>query len=262
MRDWPFLHKLRTLTTTASTQFKPLPFDIEQVESVFVTVSSIRYTPKLLHSREDWDLINRNSYNSDIPEYAFVYNGELGLWPTPATSGNTVSVNGKVRVADLSIADYTTGTVDTATNGDETITGSGTTWTKPMVGRWLRITESDVVASSGDHVWYEIASRTSNTELELVRKYNGTSLTTGAAAAYIIGQMPLLPEAFHDLPVLKAVETYWDMEGNHEKALTFKRRHDEGLGDMLKQYVSNITDPVLEEGEDRLLINPNLVISL
>src|SRR4051812_35032235 len=60
-RDWPFVHRLRTATTVASTQFVNLPYDIEQVESIFVTVSTTRYVPKLITSREEWDIINLNT---------------------------------------------------------------------------------------------------------------------------------------------------------------------------------------------------------
>src|SRR3990167_9150868 len=74
--DWPFLHRLRTATTVASTTFVNLPYDIDQVESVFVTVSDTRHTPKPAPSREFWDQLHYNTYNSDIPEYLFVYNGQ------------------------------------------------------------------------------------------------------------------------------------------------------------------------------------------
>ena len=46
MHDWPWLEKLRTLTTVASTQSYNLPYDCDQVRSVSVIVSSTRYTPK------------------------------------------------------------------------------------------------------------------------------------------------------------------------------------------------------------------------
>ena len=209
MADWPFLHRLRTLNTEASTTFINLPHDVDQVESVFVTVSSTRYNPIPAPSREFWDRLHYSSYTSDIPEYWFIYNGQLGLWPKPATASNVISLNCKIRVIDLNTADYTTGTIDIVTNGDETFTGSGTTWTSPMAGRWLRITHSDTAASAGDGLWYEISSITSGTVFEAVRKYGGTSLTTGASASYTIGQMPLLPETFHDLPGLYAAFRYW-----------------------------------------------------
>src|SRR3990167_8243369 len=77
--DWPFLHRLRTVATVASTTFVNLPYDIDQVESVFVTVSNTRYTPRPASSRQFWDELHYSVQTSDTPEYWFVYNGQLGL---------------------------------------------------------------------------------------------------------------------------------------------------------------------------------------
>lgn len=259
MRDWPFLHRLRTMTTVASTQFGALPYDIEQVESVFVTVSSQRHTPKLITSREQWDVLNRNTYTSDIPEYAYVYNGELGLWPTPATSSNTISVNGKVRVIDLNTADDTARTITTLANGSTALTVSAGL-TVQMAGFWIRPTFS-TTANTGDGVWYEIASVTNATTATLVRKYGGNSIAVGTAAC-TIAQMPLLPEPFHDLPIFKAAETYWDVNNNPKKTAIFSQKYKEGVAAMIEQYGTPITDMVIDDGEGRGEINPNLVISL
>ncbi len=259
--DWPFLHKLRTATTEASTTFVNLPHDIDQVESVFVTVNSTRYTPIPAPSREFWDELHYTSQNSDIPTYWFIYDGQIGLWPQPSSSGNIISINAKIRVSDINIADYTTGTVDIITNGDATITGSSTVWTSPMAGRWIRTTHSDTAASSGDGLWYEISSITSGTELETVRTYGGTSLVTAAAASYIIGMMPLLPEAFHDLPEIYGAFRYWSKE-NDKRADVFKSLLTEGLSNLFTTYGLNDLSMVIDDGEFRDLLNPNLTITL
>src|SRR3990167_3960316 len=200
--DWPFLHRLRTVTTVASTTFVNLPYDIDQIESIFVTVSSTRYNPKPAPSRAFWDKLHYSSHNSDTPEYWFVYNGQIGLWPRSSTSGNTISINGKIQVPDLGVADYTTGTISDVTNGDETVTFASTSLTYPMTGRYLRITLDDGT-DSGDGLWYEISSITDTTHLELVRKYGGTTITAGSQA-HTIGQMSPLPESAQDLPEIYA----------------------------------------------------------
>lgn len=257
--DWPFLHRLRTAVTKASTTFVKLPYDIDLVESVFVTVSSTRYTPKPAPSREFWDELHYSSYTSDIPEYWFVYNGEIGLWPQPATAGNTISIDGKIRVQDLNVADYTTGTITTATNNDETIVISGSTLTYPMVGRWLRITADDGT-DSGDGLWYEIASITSTTELELVRKYGGTSIAAGAQV-YTIGMMPQLPESYHDLPELYGSYRYWSKEKDTRKE-EFKVMLADGINSLVNDYGISDLSMVIDDGSDSTIINPNLTISL
>jgi len=257
--DWPFIHRLRTAVTAANTTFVELPYDVDQVESVFVTVSGTRYNPKPAPSREFWDQLHYSVQTSDTPEYWFVYNGQLGLWPRPATASNVISINAKIRVIDLGIADYTTGTIVSITNGDETLTGSGTSWTSQMVGRWVRITHADT-ALTGDGVWYEIGSVTDTTHLETVREYGGTSIAAGSAT-YTLGQMSLLPEAYQDLPEIYAAHRYWHKEQD-ERATEFKNLLDEGIRDLFKTYGVNDLSMVLDDGGDESILNPNLTISL
>lgn len=273
MRDWPWLERLRTLTTAASTAAYTLPYDCDQVREVAVIISSKRYVPRISPSQQHWDRLNAVTSVSDIPEWMRVFNGQLQLWPTPATAGNTINVTQKTRVIDLSSADYTTGTITTSstTSGVTTITGSGTTWTSSMVGRWIRIATSDAGAAlAGDGLWYEIASVPSTTTLTLTRAYGGTTIS-GASATYIIGQMPLLPEAFHDMPWLWASGTYWQKE-NDDRGEKYLGQHGIiGSGSTLSTgrvklleatWSSPTTDLVIDDGGSEEAINPNLTISL
>lgn len=259
-RDWYFLHKLRTVSTTASTQFTTLPFDFEQVESVFVTVSSTRYTPFIIRSRAEWDMLNITTYTSDIPTYAYVFDGQVGLIPTPTSTGTLISVNGKIRVPDLNIADVTNITIAELANGSAALTASGSL-TVPMAGLWIRPTYS-TTANTGDGRWYEIASVESATAATLVRLYGGTTITGGTAAS-TIAQMPLLPEPFHPTPVYKAAATYWYTEGNKIKGDNFMGLYQGGIDTLTTQYTSESTDPVVDEGiRPKRIINPNLAFEL
>lgn len=269
MRDWPFLERLRTLTTVASQANYALPYDCDQVREVAVIVSGTRYTPRQVPNQEFWDDLNQTSYTSDIPEYWYSFAGSLYLWPTPASSGNTINVTQKSRVIDLSVADYTTGSILTATNGSTAIVGSATTFTANMVGRYLRIDYANG-ANTGDGLWYEIAGYTSATEITLTRAYGGNSITAGSAS-YTIGQMPLLPEAFHDLPWLWAAGQYWMKEAD-QRGISMLATHGDigsaysastGRVRLLEQaYSAGSTDMVINDGGDQDIINPNLTISL
>lgn len=258
--DWPFLHRLRTTTTQASTTFVPLPYDVDLVESLYVTVGGTRYTPEACPSRKRWDELHYSTYESDFPEYYFIQDQQLGLWPTPSTAGNTITINARIRVVDLNVADYTTGTITTATNGDQTIVGSGTTWTYPMTGRWLRITYDDGT-DSGDGQWYEISSITDNTNLELVRNYGGTSMSAGSQA-YTIGMMPQLPEAYHLLPELYGAYRYWMKEKDTTRAGGFKSELLGGINDLQSSYSIQDLSMVIEDGVDDQIVNPNLIVNL
>jgi len=275
LKDWPFLTRNRSITTTASIQFTALPYDCDQVQeiSVIPAGSTIRYTPTEITSRQRWDELNLTSFESDIPEHYFVFAGQIGLWPKPASTGNTIYVQQKTRVIDLSAADYTAGSITTSatTAGVTTLTGNGTTWSTSMVGRWIRITYTDAAASLvGDGQWYEIASVPTTTTMTLVRTYGGTTIAA-ATAAYMIGQMPLLPEAFHDLPWLWAAGTYWQKEGDKRAASYFDQHGSAGEGgraptgkvkELINAYSSESTDMVVDDGGDHSFINPNLTVQL
>jgi len=263
--DWDFMEKTNTQSTVASQRFYDLPGDYESmIDGPYVLIDSTRYTPTEVPNRKFWDNLNRQEdHASDFPEWYFIFDGQLGLYPKPNTSNtNALIIPYKKGFADLSIADYTTGKVDVITNGSTTVDGaSSPAWTSPMAGRFLKVTPTNVATTSGDGIWYEIASRTDADTLELKRKYLGTSLTTGAAAAYIIGEMSPLPETYHILPVLKAAEQYWLPKGD-KRAGTFAQRYEILLKQMTKDFGTKTTSPVIDDGQETNIINPNLTVSL
>jgi len=256
--DWPFLHRLRTALTVASTTFAALPYDVDQVESVFVTVGTTRHNPKPAPSRKFWDELHYSVQTSDVPVYWFVYNGELGLWPRPSTAGNTISIDAKIRVIDLNTADITSSTITTLANGSTALTVSAGL-TAQMVGWWIRPTFA-TTANSGDGLWYEISSITNSTTAVLVRKYGGVSIAAGTAAC-TIAQMPLLPESAHDLPEIYAAYRYWLKESD-KRAGGFKDMLNDGVSTLFNTYGLNDLSMVLDDGSDNYIINPNLVVTL
>ena len=255
--DWPFLHRLRITTTTGSATFVNLPYDVDQVESVFVTSGSTRYSPLPASSRKFWDELHYSSISSDVPEYWFIYNGQIGLWPTPATTGNVISLNAKVRVIDLNTADIT-GTVVTLTSGSTAVELTGGL-TDQMVGFWIRPTYA-TDDNKGDGVWYEIASVASGTAATLVRSYGGNTIAAGTATC-TIGQMSLLPETFQSLPVEYASFRYWSKEKD-ERAKSYALLVNDGVKDLMAAYSVSDLGFVLDSGEDSIVANPNLFINL
>lgn len=260
-QDWPFLAKTTNISTVASQQAYNLPYDTGQVRSIYVTVGSYRYVPRQVSTRDEWDMINRVVVTSDIATRFFVFNNQILLFPTPA-SINTLTVNSKRIVKDLSIADYTTGTVASVANGGTAVVGSGTTWTQAMGGRYIRITDSDT-ANKGDGFWYEIATTAiTATTLSLVRPYGGTAISAGSAN-YTIGQMSVLPEFYEELPIYEAASIYWGInpdKGGRSKF--YDTKFKEGLAEMKKTYGSVTTNVVLDDGGGYPPNNPNLYITL
>lgn len=171
--------------------------------------------------------------------------------------GNTITFNYKRRVTDLSLADYTTGTV-TATNGSTTITGSGTGFVAnylPAAGSvlalnlWIKVTPP-----GGDGNWYQISSLDSATALTLVNTYQGG---TTSGASFIIGQMPLLLEDYHDLLIYRALMIYFStIVDNPNKRKEFADMYNEGIS-KLDSYAGSKALQVNLRGAINT-INPNL----
>ena len=257
--DWAFLHRLRTANTVADTAFVNLPYDVSRVDSVFVTVSDVRYSPKSVPTREIWDRLNSRGETSDIPEYFYIYNGQIGLFPTPVTADNVISINAKISVPDLVVADITDTTITTLANGSTALTVSAGL-TAQMAGFYIRPTLSST-ANTGDGRWYEISSVTNATTAVLVREYGGVSITAGTAVC-TISQMPAIPEEFQQLPEIYASYRYWLKENELSRANEFKSMLDRGSDDLFRAYASNTENYVLDDGEDDNFINPNLLITL
>lgn len=259
LADFEFLHRARTLTTTASTQFYALPYDIEQVDSISVTVSGQVYSPTAVRDRDEWNMLNSSTTTSDSVERYFVYNGQVGLYPIPATSSNTITVSGKIRPIDMNTADITGTTITTLTSGGTALTVSGGLTTQ-MGGFWIRPTFS-TTANTGDGQWYELSSVTNATTATLVRRYGGASISAGTAAC-TIAQVPLLPETYHDLPVYSAAATYWEKEGDEKRARSLRGKYERDKATFVARYRSFVLNPVLDDGEGSAMNNPNLYRSL
>lgn len=261
MRAWPFLEKLYTQDTVIDQQFYEIPNEVEAVLSVYVVKDSFTYTPIRAPSVDFWNQLNVSiSVSSDIPAWWYLRSLQVGLYPIPSSAvTNGLNIVGRKRSVDLTQADYTTGTITTATNGSTAIVGTSTVWTAGMTGSFIRIT-STAAASGGDGQWYEIASIDSNTTLTLTKPYQGTSIAAGSAA-YALGQASALPEDYDILPVYRAVEIYFtSIQPEAQRADLYKRLYDERLDNMVGAH-GRKSDNVEISSDDPVIIDPNLFIS-
>lgn len=235
--------------TIASTQDYPLPYNIKTILNVYISVGNIRYQLRECPTREFWDSLNFVPYTSDIPQFYYIYNKRLYVFPTPASSSNAITVNYKIRLTDLSQADYATGTV-TLTNASSTITGSGTTFTQAMVGRWIYATPP-----TGDGNWYEIGGYTSATVMTLINQYQGT---TASGITTLIGDVPILPEDYQDLPLYRACSIYFTSRvPDQARAEMFKNLYNEGAEKLDAEFGSKSWSVAITPN-DTEVINPNL----
>jgi hypothetical protein len=244
----PVTEKTKTTTTVAAQQGYQMPADFNWLKSIKVTVGSTVYTPGEEESQEQWDYLNSQVRSGNIPEAYFVrprfgFGGtEVQLYPIPSSSGNTITLIYEAIDKDLSVAKYTTGTV-AVTNGSATVTGTGTTFTRAMVGRYFQITDAD-----GDGLWYKVAGFTSATVITLENFYQGT---TDSSNIYQIAEAFGLPEDLHMLPIYYAVWHYSLFRRDKTRADEYAGLYTVGLQQAKRRYGTKSRGNIIK-GKQRL----------
>jgi hypothetical protein len=125
--------------TQSQVQFYNLPPQVKKVINVTIKVGNVLWQPKECASRQDWDYLNVIQFYQDYPSYFFIYNGQLGIYPTPSTTGNEFKINYKTRLADLTMPDVT-GTISTVLTNTTTMVASSTPFAQWM-SQQIRLTE-------------------------------------------------------------------------------------------------------------------------
>jgi len=253
---WPFLEKTDTADTVASQQGYEEPAGIGALIGVTVTVSSQIYRLTPVPNRRAWDRLNQSSFTSDTPSHFWRQDGKTYVFPTPASAGNTITWAYRARVAELKMADYTTGNVSALANGASAVTGSGTSWTAPMAGRFIEITPTDTANQSGDGLAYEISAVGSTTSLTLKKAYGG--LTISGNTAYTLGQCPILPDEFRSLPLWDALEVYFtSVMPDTTRAQLYRGRKMEMEKALKDAYLDRVRGPEIADEGDMHGENPN-----
>lgn len=249
-----------TAGSTVGVRDYPIPANISKITNSTVTIGQLVFQPFPSQSRQEWDMINTLPYVSDIPNYFFIYNGTLGIWPIPSTTNNVLTFNYKARVPDLSYQDYSTGNITTMTAGGYQVQGTSTSWSTQFP---LNVDVSffnlmlRVDTPYGDGYWYPISSFQSDTELTLALPVIAAPNIT-SASTYTIGQVPVLQEDFHDMIIYGALMTYYmSFVKDPQRYGVFKDMYERRL-DLLSEYAGTKSISVDLEGEVPLL-NPNLM---
>lgn len=119
-----------------------------------------------------------------------------------------------------------------------------------MKDRWIRITQP-----TGDGEWYQIKNVTNSAELELYNEYQGPS---AVGASYIIGEVPLLPEDYQDLPLYRALIIYYSsIVPDKGRADQYQALYDAGFAALNAELGSKTTDVAITP-HDVEINNPNL----
>ena len=82
-----------SLQTLPGIEFYGLPKAVRKVNTVTVTVGNFKWPPSECPSLEYWNQLNLvNNIASDIPLWYFVYNNQIGFYPTPANGYNNITI--------------------------------------------------------------------------------------------------------------------------------------------------------------------------
>ena len=236
-----------------------MPPQVKKLINVTVSIGSVLWQPKECPTRADWDALNVQTFYNDFPLYFFVYNGQGGIWPTPSSNGNVITMNYKTRIVDLSMADVTdttsSQTVSITTNTATVTASGGTPFKKWMASQWIRIPYSTTDASSGDNQWYQISAVPSATTLTLMNNYTGATVT---GAGFTIGQCSILPEDYQDLPLYRMGILYYTTRfPDATRAQLYQKMWDDGIARLNDEFANKTTSPVLQDSPLQVA-NPNL----
>lgn len=215
-----------------------LPINYYQINSVRVKISSTLWSDPLtqVKSRDYWNRIKNRATEANYPDLYFIANDQgrqtIEFHPIFNADGSSnIELNYLGHQVPLTFPDdYIAGTISINV-GAYAITGSGTTFTSAMVGRFIKLEDE----------WYEIDSFTSTTSISLVTTYQGKNNLSGAG--YTIGELMRLPSEYHYGPVYGAAEEYW---ANHDvaKATLYGKKYAAILNDAADDYKNNSTSVV------------------
>lgn len=263
--------------STVGVQRYAIPASVSKIKNDFIQVGQLRYVPAPVMSRQDWDSLNFLPYTSDIVNYFFIYNGAVEFYPIPSTTGNIIQFNYKGRVPDFSFIygsaagaaltaggtayDYVVGTITPPSVGSTSVTGASTSWN--TTGGFPLNTDVTIFnlylvvnPGKGDGIYYPIARFNSDTSLTLATPAVNQP-TSAAGATYVIAQMPLLQEDFHDMLVYGALQTYYaSVKVDKNQYAFFKQQYDERLK-LLEEYAGTKSVNV-DLGGPPSMQNPNL----
>lgn len=204
----------QTASTVASQQGYQFPPNCLFVKSVTMTVGSVIYPILECGDQESWDMMNATTQINDIPMYYFVKprfgfsGGQVLFYPKPATAGNTITLVYESSDIDLSRNKYLTGTVAITTDTPY-VTGTGTTFINPMIGRYFQVTDE-----VGDANFYKVVNINSSTSLTLENLYEGDTISN---VNYQIAEAFQLPEEMMIIPVYYALYNYFTGVRQSEK---------------------------------------------
>lgn len=222
-----FEERTKTSSTTAAQQYYQLPIDYSILKTITVTVGTQKLPLEEIKGQARWDDLNRmTNMTNGRPTHYFVRlnsgiaGDEVGIFPTPSTSGNVVTLVYEAIPKAIGVPAYTTGTINVANQGIS-VTGIGSAFTSQMIDRYFQVS-----IPYGDGNYYRITGVNSPTSINLQNYYEGPIATN---VAYSIFELFALPEEAQMIPVYFTMWQYYLMRQNPESVKLYKGLHDDDL---------------------------------
>jgi hypothetical protein len=243
-----------TFSLVADQQYYQMPEDAIRPKALTVTIGSVTYPLTEIPTLDGWHDLNRTVSTSTVPSHYFIGGSdEFGIWPVPAENqSSAATLVYERRMRDMAQANYTTGTVS-ITAGTAAVVGVGTTFTASMVGRYLSITDG-----SADGMWYKLAGFVDSTNLTLENNYGGT---TASGAAFAIGEIPDIPEEYHESLIDYACYRYYRRRRDIQLARDMKSAFDESLIECRSNYSSKTTSQYFRAARSRPGLGRDLTVT-
>lgn len=245
--------KARFTDLVASQQFYQFPEDGHKLKEIISNMGGIKIPLEQIPDEHEWRQINMMAVTGQPTHYFIKGYDEVGLYPIPSltvTSGLELVFS--PRHIEMTQDDYSTGSVS-VTNGSQTITGSGTTFTAKMVGQWFQTTDGT------DENWYKVSAFNSATSLTLENFYQGASGTT---KNFRIGQVPDLPEEYLEACSDYAMYRHFTRRGSQKSRYSaghageFKALFEEALLAAKNEYGETTDNQVISAEPDYRTYNP------
>lgn len=247
---WPFLETTSDITTIASTARYELPANCEpeNILTVITTPDSgtTIYRPTRIFDYDYWEYLQSlNTSKSDIPQFYYTEGNDLLLYPAYSSVNDTITIRFRKNAVEMTLADYTTGIIAAATIATTVITGASTSWLsrKPVLNQYIKITPA---SGDGDGRWYGVNTIDSDTQITLEKKYLGTTFT-GKTLSYTLGQMPLIPSAYHNLLVHRPLALYYESVEEMTTAEKYWTKYDGGYEAGLSKRVGGLLKKMMSE---------------
>lgn len=226
---------------------------VDSIRIIGMTVQtgsgSSSYSPpiKEIRSEYEWRLIKTtpNYASSWITYYYVLGNDEIEVWPIPSSDiPNGIRFYYQVQDHFLSVDDFISGNnaqTCTVTNQGTLVTSTGTSFTTQMIGLWFQLT------GVTDLTWYEIVDVPTTSTLTLKSAFVGIS---GGSQAFRIGQMPIIPQEYHDAIVDYALYRFFSGKGNEVRADGHLTLFNNSVEDAVQEYSSSTEGNVITDSDN------------